>query len=51
METPLSHDPFLGKNIFSWASTHELYLDIVSGKSPESRPKIAKSGESFRDIP
>ena len=48
---PLSLDPFLGKNIFSWVSTHEIYLEIVSGKSPESRPKIAKSGKSFRDIP
>ena len=48
---PLSHDPFLGKNIFSWVSTHEIYLEIVFGKSPESRPKIAKSGKSFRDIP
>ena len=44
-EKPLSHDPFLGKNIFSWASTHEIYLEINSGKSPESRPKIAKSGK------
>ena len=26
-------------------------LEKVSGKSPESRPKIAKSGKSFRDIP
>ena len=39
-EKPLSHDPFLGKNIFSWVSTHEIYLEIVSGKSPESRPKL-----------
>ena len=54
-DLPLSHDPFLGKNIFSWVSTHEIYLEIVSGKSPESRPRIAKSGKSpeksFRDIP
>ena len=65
-EKPLTHDPFLGKNISSWVSTHELYLEIVSGKSSESRPKIAKSGKvsgispeslpvfflnSFRDLP
>ena len=48
---PLSNDPFLRKHIFSWVSTHEIYLEIVSGKSPESRPKIANSGKSFRDIP
>ena len=36
---------------FSWVSTHEIYLEIVSGKFSESRPKIAKSGKSFRDIP
>ena len=41
----------LRKNIFSWVSTHEIYLELVSGKSSESRPKIAKSGKSFRDIP
>ena len=46
-ERPLTHDPFLGKNISSWVSTHEIYLEIVSGKSPESRPKIAKSGKSL----
>ena len=51
-EKPLSHDPFLGKNIFSWLSTHEIYLEIVSAKkSPESRPKIAKSGKSFPESP
>ena len=49
-EKPLSHDPFLGKNIFSWVSTHEIYLEIVSGKSPESRPKIAKSGKSLEKV-
>ena len=50
-EKPLSHDPFLGKNIFSWVSTHEIYLEIVSGKSPESRPKIAKSGKAWKKFP
>ena len=42
--------PRLGKNILLWVSTHEIYLEIVSEKSPESRPKIEKSGTSFRDI-
>ena len=28
-------------------STHEIYLEIVSGKSPESRPKTAKPGKSL----
>ena len=46
-EKPLSHDPFLGKNIFSWVSTHEIYQETVSGKSPESRPKTAKPGKSL----
>ena len=40
---PLSHGPFLGKNIFSW--------QIVSGKSPESRPKAAKSGKVWKKFP
>ena len=48
-EKPLSHDPFLGKNIFSWV-THEIYLEIVSGKSPKSRPKIAKSEKSLEKV-
>ena len=42
---------FWEKNIFSWVSTHKIYLEIVSGIFPESCPKIAKSGRSFRDIP
>ena len=37
---------FWEKKYFSWVSTHEINLEIVSGKSPESRPKIAKSGKS-----
>ena len=49
LEKPLSHDPFLGKN-FSWVSTHEIYLEIVSGKSPESRPEIRKSGKSLEKV-
>ena len=49
-EKPLSHDPFLRKNIFSWISTHEIYLEIISGKSPESCPKIAKSGKSLEKV-
>ena len=39
-----------GKNIFSWVGTHEIYLEIVSGKSPELRPKIAKSGKSLEKV-
>ena len=46
-EKPLSHDPYLGKNIFLWASTHEIDLEIVSVKSPASLPEIAKSGKSL----
>jgi len=46
-EKPLSHAPFLGKNIFSWVSTHEIYLEKFSGKSPESCPEIAKSEKSL----
>ena len=49
-EKPLSHDPFLGKNIFSWVSTHEIYLEIVSKKSFESIPKIAKSGKGLEKV-
>ena len=37
-------------NIFSWVSTLEIYLEIVSGKSPESRPKIAKSRKSLEKV-
>ena len=44
----LGHDPFLGK-IFSMGS-HEIYLEIVSGKSPESRPEIAKSEKSLEKV-
>jgi len=40
----------LGKNIFSWVSTHEIYLEKVSGKSPESRSKIAKYGKSLEKV-
>ena len=47
---PLSHDPFLGKNICSWVTTHEIYLEIVSGKSPEARPKIAKFGKRLEKV-
>ena len=44
--------PVLGKNIFSWVSTQEIYLEIVSGKSSKSRPKIAKvSGISPGSFP
>ena len=49
-EKPLSHGQFLGKNILSWVSTHEIYLEIVSGKSPESRPKIAKFGKNLEKV-
>ena len=28
LKKPLSHDPLLGKNIFSWVSTHEINLEI-----------------------
>ena len=37
-------------NIFSWVSTLEIYLEIVSGKSPGSRPNIAKSGKSREKV-
>ena len=46
-EKPLSHDPFLGKNSFSWVSTYEIYLEIVSGKSPESPPIFWKLFPGF----
>ena len=39
---------FWEKNIFSSVSTHEIYLEIVSGKSPETRPKIAKYEKSLK---
>ena len=42
---------FWEKIFFLWVSTHEIYLEIVFGKSLDSRPKIAKSGKSFRDLP
>ena len=42
--------PFLGKNIFSWVSSHDIYLEIVSGKSPESHPKIAKAGKNLEKV-
>ena len=38
----MTHDPFLGKNLFSWVSTHKIYLEIVSGISPESLPVFWK---------
>ena len=37
--------------IFSWVSTHKIYLEIVSAKYPASSLEIVKSGKSFRDIP
>jgi len=49
-EKPLSHAPFLRKNIFSWVGPHGIYLEIVSGKSPESLPKIAKSEKSLEIV-
>ena len=41
---------FWEKIFFSWVSTHEIYLELVSGKSPESRLKIAKSGKSLGKV-
>ena len=38
------------RKLFPDVSTHEIYLEIVSGKSPESRPKIAKSGKSLEKV-
>ena len=49
-EKPLSHDPFLGKHIFWWVSTHEVEMEIVSAKSPPSWPEIAKSGKSLETV-
>ena len=42
LKKPLSHDPFLGKNIFWSVSTctHEIDLDIVSAESSASWPRF-----------
>ena len=42
---------FWEKIFFSWVGTHGIYLEIVSGKSPESLPKIEKSGKRLEMFP
>ena len=38
------------KKYFFMGKSHEIYLEIVSRKSPESRPKIAQSEKSMEKV-
>ena len=42
---------FWEKIFFSWVSTHEISLEIVSGKSPESRPKLHNLKKAWKKFP